>query len=125
MTGMMTSDDEGRLAQQIRRQWADAHGVTPGDVHVIAGDHCIVAWIDDVLSPAEQAMLQWQQGQHLLQRYTNQLLVTIRPALRSEVETAAGRQCVADSLWADPAGQRIMCVYQLALPTDEQTHSDR
>ena len=125
MKAIMTRADEGRLAQQIRRQWAEAHGVTPGDVHVTVDDHCIVAWIDDVLSPAEQAMLQWQQGQQLLQRYTDQLLVTIRPALRSEVETVAGRQCVADSLWADPAGQRIMCVYQLGLPIVGQTHGDR
>lgn len=118
----LTPEDEGRLAQCIRRQWADAHGVSPGAVHVLADAHCVVAWIEEVLSPAERAMLGWQQGQDLLQRYTDQLLVTIRPALRSEVEAVTGRESLADSLWADPASQRIMCVYRLGLPIVAQSN---
>lgn len=117
----LTPEDEERLAQCIRRQWTDAHGVSPGAVHVLADAHCIVAWIEEVLSPAERAMLGWQRGQELLRRYTDQLLVTIRPALRSEVEAVTGRKSLTDSLWADPASQRIMCVYQLGLPIVTQS----
>lgn len=109
----LTADTEGRLAQLIRRQWTEAHGVAPGAVHVLADAQCVVVWVDEVLSPAERAMLQWEHGSDLIQRYTDQLLVTIRPVLRSEVEATTGRPLLADHLWADPASQRIMCVYQL------------
>lgn len=120
----LTADDEGQLAQLIRHQWTEAHGVAPGAVHVLADAHCIVVWIDEVLSPAERAILQWQHGQELLQRYTDQLLVTIRPALRSEVEAVTGRVLLADNLWADPASQRITCVYQLGVRKEMTSRID-
>jgi uncharacterized protein YbcI len=109
----LRNDQKTALAAALGDLWERAHGVPAGKVHVLAGPDSIVVLIKDALSPAERAAAQRTEGQALVQRYAEQLLGTIQPDLRAQVETITGRQAIPTSQHADTIAGHVLCYYDL------------
>jgi uncharacterized protein YbcI len=107
---------EMALAGRLRLLWEQAHGSPAGEVHVLIGPDSMTAWLDDVLSLAERAVIKRSDGQQLVQRYAEQLLAVIQPELQAHVEAAAGRHAVASSIRADVDTGHVVCFFLLGGP---------
>lgn len=101
------------LAAALSDLWERAHGAPAGKVHVLVGPDSIAVVIKDALSPAERAAAQRAEGQALVQRYAEQLLDTIQPDLRAQVEAITGRQAIPTSQHADTIAGHVLCFYEL------------
>jgi len=103
---------EAALVAALLRLWERAHGILAGNVHILVGPDSIAAWIEDGLSPAERAVSRRNDGHLLIQRYTEELLNSIQPELRAQVETITGRRIVSGNARVDvDAGQVLyFCV---------------
>ena len=118
MTEANTSQQhEIALAMRLRLLWEQAHGAPAGEVHVLIGPDSVAAWLDDVLSLAEQAVIKRAGGQQLMQRYTEQLLGIIQPELQAQVEAVAGRRVVSGSIRADVDTGHVVCFFLLGGPS--------
>ena len=107
---------EMALAARLRLLWEQAHGAPAGEVHVLIGPDSVAAWLDDVLSLAERAVIKRADGQQLVQRYAEQLLAVIQPELQAHVEAAVGRHVVAGSIRADVDTGHVVCFFLLGRP---------
>jgi len=117
MTEANTSQQhETALVARLRLLWEDAHGAPAGEVHVLIGPDSVAAWLEDVLSLAERAVIKRSDGQQLVQRYAEQLLAVIQPELQAHVEAVAGRQVVAGSICADVDTGHVVCFFLLGGP---------
>lgn len=70
-------------------------------------------WLQEVLSPAEQAAVRRTESRQLLQRYAEQLLSTIQPDLRARVESSTGRRIVSGTVRADVGTGDVLCFFVL------------
>ena len=107
---------EMALAARLRLLWEQAHGAPAGEAHVLIGPDSAAAWLDDVLSLAERAVIKRADGQQLVQRYAEQLLAVIQPELQAHVEAAVGRHVVAGSIRADVDTGHVVCFFLLGGP---------
>jgi uncharacterized protein YbcI len=107
---------ETALAMRLRLLWEQAHGAPAGEVHVLMGPDSVAAWLDDVLSLAERAVIKRAGGQQLMERYAEQLLAVIQPELQAHVEAVAGRQVVTGSIRADVDTGHVVCFFILGGP---------
>lgn len=110
------SKDEEKLAVSLTRLWKSAHGSSVGNVHVFLQPDSITAWIDSVLSPAEQTVARSKDGYHLIERYTEELLSSIQSELGAEVETIVGRRITAGNASIDLESNRMFCFFVLGQP---------
>jgi len=101
------------LATTLRTLWEQAHGPMAGNVRVLVGPDSVAAWIENAFSPAEWAAIRRPEGQTLVQRYADQLLTTILPDLRTQVETVADRRIVSGSIRADVDTGHVLCFFVL------------
>lgn len=104
------------LAIRLHNLWEQAHGSPAGKVHVIIGTDCVAAWLDDVLSLAERAVIKRAEDQQLMERYAEQRLAVIRPELQAHVEAVAGRHVVTSNIHADMDTGHVVCFFLLGGP---------
>ena len=117
MTRANTSQQhETALAARLRLLWEQAHGAPAGEVHVLIGPDSVAAWLDDVLSLAERAVIKRSDDRQLVQRYAEQLLAVIQPELQAHVEAVAGRQVVTGSIRAEVDTGHVVCFFLLGGP---------
>jgi uncharacterized protein YbcI len=117
MTRANTSQQhETALAARLRLLWEQAHGAPAGEVHVLIGPDSVAAWLDDVLSLAERAVIKRTDDRQLVQRYAEQLLAVIQPELQAHVEAVAGRQVVTGSIRAEVDTGHVVCFFLLGGP---------
>ena len=107
---------ETALAMRLRLLWEQAHGAPAGEVHVLIGPDSVAAWLDDVLSLAERAVIKRSDDRQLVQRYAEQLLAVIQPELQAHVEAVAGRHVVTGSIRADVDTGHVVCFFLLGGP---------
>ena len=107
---------EMALAARLRLLWEQAHGSPAGEAHVLIGPNSVAAWLDDVLSLAERAVVKRADGQRLMERYAEQLLAVIQPELQAHVEAAVGRHVVTGSIRADVDTGHVVCFFLLGGP---------
>ena len=116
---------EVALAVAFLKLWESAHGMLAGNVRVLMGPDSVAACIEAVLSPAELAVLQRNNGHLLMQRYAEELLNSIRSELRAEVETITGRRIVSGYTSSDVDTGHVLCFFvlgeQLAETFDSRT----
>jgi len=110
---------ESALAAALLRLWESAHGVLAGNVRVLMGPDSVAAWIEAVLSPAEQAIARRKDGHLLIQRYTEELLNSIKPELLAQVETITGRRVVSSNARPDVDTGHVLCFFVLGEPLAE------
>jgi uncharacterized protein YbcI len=114
-------EQEMALAEALRTLWERAHGATAGKVRVLAGPDSVAAWLEEVLSPAEQAAAGRAESQALLQRYAEQLLSTVQPDLRERVESVTGRRIVSSAVRADVDTGHVLCFFVLGERRPDET----
>ena len=112
----LRSQQEAALVAALLRLWESAHGTLAGDVRVLVGPDRVAAWIEAVLSPAEQAVSRRNDGHLLIQRYTEELLNSIQPELRAQVESITGRRIVSSNARADVDTGHVLCFFVLGEP---------
>jgi len=116
---------EVALAVAFLKLWESAHGMLAGNVRVLMGPDSVAAWIEAVLSPAEQAIARRKDGHLLIQRYTEELLNSIRLELLAQVETITGRRVVSSNARPDVDTGHVLCFFvlgeQLAESVDSRT----
>lgn len=121
----LCQEQEADLAAALRLLWKQAHGVPVGDVRALAGPDSVAVWIEDVFSPAERALARSIEGQVVFQRYTGQLLATIQPDLRAQVEAITGHRIVSGNVNADVDTGGVICFFilgeRLTSPPDVTT----
>jgi uncharacterized protein YbcI len=110
------SKQESELAAALLKLWESAHGVLAGNVRVLMGPDSVAAWIESVLSPAEQAIARKNDGHLLIQRYTEGLLNSIKPELLAQVETITGRRVVSSNARPDVDTGHVLCFFVLGEP---------
>jgi uncharacterized protein YbcI len=113
------SPQELALAVTLLRLWEGAHGMMAGNVRVLIGPDSVTAWIEAVLSPAEQTIARTNDGHLLIQRYTEELLNSIKPELQGQVETITGRRVVSGTARPDVDTGHVLCVFVLGEPLAE------
>jgi len=113
------SQQEAALVAALLRLWESAHGVLAGNVRVLLGPDSVAAWIEAVLSPAEQAIARRKDGHLLIQRYTEELLNSIKPELLAQVETITGRRVVSSNARPDVDTGHVLCFFVLGEPPAE------
>ena len=113
------SQQEAALVTALLRLWESAHGVLAGNVRVLMGPDSVAAWIEAVLSPAEQAIARRKDGHLLIQRYTEELLNSIKPELLAQVETITGRRVVSSNARPDVDTGHVLCFFVLGEPPAE------
>ena len=107
------SPQESALAAAFLKLWESAHGMLAGNVRVLMGPDSVAAWIEAVLSPAEQAVARRTDGHLLIQRYAEELLNSIQPELQAQVETIAGRRVVSSNVRPDVDTGHVLCFFVL------------
>jgi len=112
----LSQEREAAVAAALRFLWEQAHGVPAGNVRVLVGPDSVAAWIEKVLSPAEQAVARRAEGQSLMQRYAEQLLANVQPDLRAQVQAITGRRIVSGSVRADVDTGHVLCFFVLGEP---------
>jgi len=117
-TGIRSQQDAALVAALLRL-WESAHGVLAGNVRVLMGPDSVAAWIEAVLSPAEQAIARRKDGHLLIQRYTEELLNSIKPELLAQVETITGRRVVSSNARPDVDTGHVLCFFVLGEPLAE------
>jgi len=117
-TGIRSQQDAALVAALLRL-WESAHGVLAGNVRVLMGPDSVAAWIEAVLSPAEQAIARRKDGHLLIQRYTEELLNSIKPELLAQVETITGRRVVSSNARPDVDTGHVLCFFVLGEPPAE------
>ena len=110
---------ESALAAALLRLWESAHGMLAGNVRVLMGPDSVAAWIEAVLSPAEQAIARRNDGHLLIQRYAEELLNSIQPELQAQVETIMGRRVVSSNARPDVDTGHVLCFFVLGEPLAE------
>lgn len=107
------SQQETALAAAFLRLWESAHGTLAGNVRVLMGPDSVAVCIEAVLSPAELAVLQKNNGHLLMQYYAEELLNSIRSELRAEVESITGRRIISGNTSADVDTGQVLCFFVL------------
>ncbi len=107
------SQQEAALAAVLLKLWERAHGTLADNVRIQVGTDSVAAWSDAALSPAEKAVARGKDGRLLMQRYTQELLNTILPELRAQVETITGRQIVSGNTSVDVETGQVLCFFVL------------
>lgn len=107
------SQQEAALAAVLLRLWESAHGTLAGNIHILVGTDSVAAWSDAALSPGEQAVARRNDGHLLIQRYTQELLNSIQPELRAQVETITGRRIVSGNTSVDVETGQVLCFFVL------------
>lgn len=107
------SQQEAALTAVLLKLWESAHGTLTGNVHILVGADSVAAWIDAALSPAEQAVAKKDDGHLLMQRYTQELLNSIKPELRAQVETITGRRILSGNTSVDVETGQVLCFFVL------------
>jgi uncharacterized protein YbcI len=107
------SPQEVALAAALLKLWESAHGMLAGNVRVLMGPDSVAAWIEAVLSPAEQAVARRNDGHLLIQRYAEELLNSIQPELQAQVETITGRRVVSSNARPDVETGHVLCFFVL------------
>jgi uncharacterized protein YbcI len=119
------SKQEAALMAALLRLWESAHGTLAGNVRVHMGPDSVAAWIEAVFSPAERVVAQKNDGHILIQRYAEELLNSIRPELKTQIEQITGRRIVSGNARADVDTGHVMCLFvlgeQLAESFDSRT----
>jgi len=119
------SQQEAALVAALLRLWESAHGTLAGNVRVLVGPDSVAAWIEAVLSPAERVVARRNDGHILIQRYTEELLNSIQPELRRQVESITRRRIVSGSARTDVDTGHVLCFFvlgeQLAESFDSRT----
>lgn len=113
------SPQEAALATALLKLWEKAHGTPAGKVRVLMGADSVTALIEAVLSPAERTVARRNDGHLLIQHYTEELLNSIQPELRAQVETITGRRIVSGNARADVDTGHVLCFYVLGEPLAE------
>ncbi len=109
----MDSQQEAALVAAFLKLWESAHGTLAGNVRVLMGPDSVAAWIEAVFSPAERVVAQKNDGHLLIQRYAEELLNSIRPELRTQVEQITGRRVVSGNARADVDTGHVLCFFVL------------
>ena len=107
------SSQEAALAAAFLKLWESAHGMLAGNVRVLIGPDSVAAWIEDAISPAEQAIARRNDGHMLIQRYTEELLNSIQPELYAQVETIMGQRVVSSNARPDVDTGHVLCFFVL------------
>jgi len=107
------SQQEAALAVSLMRLWESAHGTPAGNACVFIRPESVVAWIEAVLSPAERAVARTTDGHPLIQRYTDELLRSIQPELRSQIEAVTGRRITSGKSNVDVESGHVLCFFVL------------
>ena len=119
------AQQEAALVAALLRLWESAHGTLAGNVRVLVGPDSVAAWIEAVLSPAEWVVARRNDGHILIQRYTEELLNSIQPELRAQVESITCRRIVSGSARTDVDTGHVLCFFvlgeQLAESYDSRT----
>jgi len=110
------SKQEAALVAALLRLWESAHGTLAGNVRVLMGPDSFAAWIEAVFSPAERVVAKNNDGHLLIQRYAEELLNSIRPELRTQVELITGRRIVSGNARADVDTGHVLCFFVLGEP---------
>jgi len=107
------SSQEAALAAAFLKLWESAHGMLAGNVRVLIGPDSVAAWIEDAISPVELAIARRNDGHMLIQRYTEELLNSIKPELLAQVETMTGRRVVSSNARPDVDTGHVLCFFVL------------
>jgi len=117
------SPQEAALAAAFLKLWESAHGMLAGNVRVLMGPDSVAAWIEAVLSPAEQAVARRSDGHQLIQRYAEELLNSIQPELQAQVETITGRWVVSSNARPDVDTGHVLFFFVLGEQLTETSDS--
>ncbi len=113
------SPQEAAIAKALLRAWERAHGTLAGKVRILMGPDSVAAWIEAVLSPAEQVVARRNDGHLLIQRYTEELLNSIQPDMQAQVELITGRRVVSSNAHPDVDTGHVLCFFVLGEPLAE------
>ena len=106
-------DREAALGAAMRTLWAQQHGSAPGRVRVLVGPDSVALWVEEVFSPAEQAVTRRPEGRDLMQRYAEQLLAAFEADLRARVEAITGRRIASGNIRPDADTGHVLCFFIL------------
>ena len=104
---------EAALSMTLSMLWEQSHGSPAGNVRTLVGLNSVALCLEDAFSPAEREVTRRAESLPLFQRYAEQLLATVLPDLKVQVEIITGCHVVSGSVRPDAETGQLVCFFIL------------
>lgn len=112
-TAQLQKTTLNEIAQHVLAGWRRHHGTDTGEAFALAGDRCLVVFIENAFSRAEVSLAAQQSGDRTLERYVKSLLEHVCVEQAARLEATAHVRVISRSVSVDPEAGWVMCFYKL------------